>query len=403
MRAQLNLLHDRVVLAEACEPEFRSCTLDLGTKARKHNIDASGVDDMQLRRCSKRVPQSYVLSPEQPSAHAVLLALMQKQAKSLSAKQLSTLSLNLGVLDRVPDFFDAALNGERLRHPIELVGYLSNAALESLTLELRTLNQDYLSALYAENRMMSVKESDISGFVRQGRMILNQELDRTIGYYHEVNRIINSLRSYYSAFDVPLEDSPRTKPLLRDVCRTLNTVLKTLQSGMDTFEQRLRDVSSCNAALKLGASEARPSSEPSTPTSSTTERSQLTYAFMLPNIMRPSQSLHVTTRKQMRTLTQFFIDYAQIIAKSFSDWAMLRGNLADLLVVIRDPSKRETRWLREFPLLSPSLSPYDLPEDALSFDDDNDEQETLALLALLQSLTTDDEPQGQADVGPSSP
>lgn len=365
--------------------------LDVTAGAEHAHKSASTTDGAPLRRWSNRITPPACPAPQTPGASEEFLLGMHLQVPSLSAQQLSTLSLNLGVLDRVPNYFDDALDGERLRHPIELLGKLSNTALESLLLELRTLNIEYIGALHSENRAMSVDDTDISGFVRQGRSIISQEINRTIGYFHEVSRITEGLRHYYAVCVVPFDNNSRTKPLVRNLCRALTTAMQHLQTGMSVFEQRLRDAGPCNKILKLGGNEAQLATGPFAVSLSIGDGLTLDKPFVLPNIMRPSQLLKVTTIKQVRALTQFFTDYVQIIGKSFGDWAMLRGNIADLVLVIRDPSKREVRWLIESAVLSPSMLPYNFPEDVLSPEEEEKEQQELMLLRSLQCVSEGDE------------
>lgn len=402
MRTQLNLLTERVSFVEACDKQFRSCTLQLDAMApTRTSPDATGADGLPLSRWGKHASQRPMpsapasLNPTTMDIGEPLIYALHNKAPAMTPGQLCILSLNLGILDRVPRYSEKTLQGERLAHPIECIGRLSNNALESLTLELRTLNMEYLSTLYNEDRVMSVRETDISSFVRQGRSIISQEVNRTVGYFHEIDRIANGLRQYYAILHVPLDNDKRTRGLLRNLCRALTTAMGHLREGMVIFEQRLRDVASCNAALKIGAINARRPSAPPSPTASLFEELALQPSFVLPNVMRPSQNLVITTPKQVSALILFFSEYAEIIGKSFADWAMLHGNIADLVVVIRDPAKREIHWPESD---SPDLLPQHVPDDVLSFEDDEEQ------LACIRSLCFDP-PAGDAspdEPGPSA-
>ncbi|RYF35166.1 MAG: hypothetical protein EOO38_29055, partial [Cytophagaceae bacterium] len=210
-------------------------------------------------------------------------------ARKLDARQLTTLSLNLGLLDRVPlylqgfliyaedllhahyganqvaddvrnnvhSYFRDITEAQRLPHPLELVGSFTHPSLESLALELQTLRHDDLRtlSLQAEGHngpATQVDDTDISGFVKQGRRVLLAEIDRTVTYVHELGRICAALSNLYYVPEIPLSSDATSTTLVKKVYVNLNRAMGKLQQAMEVFEQRLNEATECSMALKMG-------------------------------------------------------------------------------------------------------------------------------------------------------
>jgi hypothetical protein len=369
----MNLATDRLQFSEASSAEFYKVTVTVEPTA----VDASDRDmvDSLVTPLTRQTKRQELHQPDCTADEVDTTARFFHQvfscARKLDANQLATLSLNLGLLDRVPlylqgfliyadellhahyganqvaddvrdnvyGYFRDITDAQRLPHPLELVGSFTHPSLESLALELQTLRLDDFRALslQAEGHngpATRVDDTDISGFIKQGRRVLLAEVDRTVTYVHELGRICAALSNLYYVPEIPLSSDAKSTTLIKKVYFNLNRAMEKLKQAMDVFEQRLNEASECSMALKMGVYHAADQKK----------HQHKMRTVKVPNFMRPAQTLQAAGPSQVSMLSQFFSEYIEQLQAGFQKHALLHGELKRLLPVVHDPSRRDALW-----------------------------------------------------------